>query len=138
MEHSQLLRVCIRCKEQKSRQPRQEWTARQGMETGSGGGALTGSLEKEESREGGRTIFFFYYVSAFASVVKKLVMGLDKWVSSYEHLKILQKNRFLFLPPTWWLTTIHSSYRESNILNSVGTRKAHGTYIYRQAKHSHI
>lgn len=100
------------------------------MVTGTGGGALTGSLEKEERRKQDH----IFLLCVFASAVKKkkkLVMGLDKWVSSYEHPKVLQKTRFLFLPPTRWLTTIHSSYRPSNILNSVGTRRAHGIYIYR-------
>lgn len=99
------------------------------MVTGTGGGALTGSLEKEERRK--QDHIFLLCVFASAVKKKKLVMGLDKWVSSYEHPKVLQKTRFLFLPPTRWLTTIHSSYRPSNILNSVGTRRAHGIYIYR-------
>ena len=59
----------------------------QGMVTSSGGGTLTVGLEKEKSREGDKTVCF-YYVSVFASAVRKSVMRLDKWVSSYEPLKI--------------------------------------------------
>lgn len=64
--------------------------------------------------------------------------GLERWPIRSQHLLLLWRTWFPFLPPTWWLTaSLLFCQIWGSLLDSASTRCIHGVHTYMKAIYSY-